>query len=170
MNDVFLVPDELILKSIYQIRGQKVMLDSDLANFYEVETRVLNQAVKRNLNRFPVDFMFQLTDEEFSELKQSETSWGGRRSLPLAFTEHGVLMLSSVLKSSIAIKVSQQIMRLFISLRNEILANKDFLNEIHLLKNRMNSQDERLDLVHEYLIQFMDQQEKVRKKIGYVQE
>lgn len=97
MNDVFLVPDELILKSIYQIRGQKVMLDSDLANFYEVETRVLNQAVKRNSTRFPIDSMFPLTEEEFSDLKQSETSWGGRRSLPLAFTEHGVLMLSSVL-------------------------------------------------------------------------
>ena len=77
-------------------------------------------------------------------------------------------MLSSVLKSSIAIKVSQQIMRLFISLRNEILANKDFLNEIHLLKNRMNTQDERLDLVQEYLILYMDQQETVREKIGYI--
>lgn len=87
--------------------------------------------------------------------------------MPLAFTEHGVLMLSSVLNSSIVIKVSQQIMRLFSSIRNEILSNKDFLHEIHLLRTTMNSQDERLDMVQEYLIQYMDRQETVRKKIGY---
>ena len=170
MNEVFLVPNELILRKIYVIRGQKVMLDSDLANFYEVESRVLNQAVKRNMGRFPGDFMFQLIESEFDDLKDNETGWGGRRSMPLAFTEHGILMLSSVLNSQIAVKVSQQIMRLFISIRNEVLSNKDFLNEIHMLKNRMNSHEERLDLVQQYLLQYVDDKEIHSKKIGYKQD
>lgn len=170
MDEVFLVPNELILKRIYVIRGNKVMLDSDLASFYEVETRVLNQAVKRNLGRFPVDFMFQLNDSEFDELKQNTTSWGGRRSMPMAFTEHGILMLSSVLSSQIAVKVSQQIIRLFISIRNEVLSNKEFINEIQHIKNRMDSQDERLNMVQQYLIQYVDKQDTVRKKIGYKQD
>jgi len=99
---------ETILPSVFVVRGVKAMLDSDLAALYDVETKVLNQAVKRNIERFPQDFMFQLTTEEFNILKSQNvtSSWGGRRTLPYAFTEHGIAMLSSVLRSKKAIKVN----------------------------------------------------------------
>jgi hypothetical protein len=103
MNELnsLMVPEEVIMSKIYLIRGQKVMLDRDLAELYGVETRRLNEQVKRNIDRFPADFMFQLNQEEFKILKSqfATSSWGGRRKLPFAFTEHGVLMLSSVLNS-----------------------------------------------------------------------
>jgi hypothetical protein len=107
-----LIPEEAIMSKIYLIRGQKVMLDNDLAELYAVETRRLNEQVKRNIDRFPGDFMFQLESVEFENLKsQFATSrWGGRRKLPYAFTEHGVLMLSSVLTSERAINVNIRIM------------------------------------------------------------
>ena len=105
------IPDETILSKILLIRGLKVMLDSDLADLYGVTTKRLNEQVKRNIYRFPDDFMFQLTESEFENLKSqfATSSWGGRRTLPYAFTEHGVLMLSSVLNSELAIKVNIQI-------------------------------------------------------------
>ena len=101
MSKEIIIPDEIISSKIYLIREQKVMLDNDLAELYQVETRRLNEQVKRNIDRFPEDFMFQLTQEEFENLKSQNatSSWGGRRKLPYAFTEHGVLMLSSVLNS-----------------------------------------------------------------------
>ncbi len=110
-----LLSEETIANKIYFIRNQKVMLDRDLAALYGIETKVLNQAVKRNMSRFPEDFMFQLTEIEFQNLKSQivTSSWGGSRKLPSAFTEHGVLMLSSVLKSDKAIQVNIQIMRIF---------------------------------------------------------
>jgi len=110
-----LVPIERIEAKILLIRGQKIMLDKDLAELYGVETKVLIQAVKRNIERFPEDFMFQLTKEEFEILRSQfvTSSWGGRRYLPYAFTEHGILMLSSVLNSERAILVNIQIMRTF---------------------------------------------------------
>jgi len=99
MSEKLIIPDEVVIKKIYYMRGQKVMLDSDLAELYGVETRVLNQQIKRNEDRFPEDFMFQLTAEEWENLmsQNGTSSWGGRRKLPNAFTEHGVLMLSNVL-------------------------------------------------------------------------
>ena len=108
MSDKLIIPDEVVASKIYYIREQKVMLDSDLAELYEVETRVLNQQVKRNLDRFPEDFMFQLSEKEWETLKSQSTapSWGGRRKAPYAFTEHGVLMLSSVLNSKKSIAVT----------------------------------------------------------------
>jgi ORF6N domain len=111
-----LIPAERIEKAILLIRGHKVMLDSDLAELYEVETFNLNKAVKRNLNRFPPDFMFQLTVQEFHNLKfqSGRSSWGGRRTPPYAFTEQGVAMLSSVLRSSRAVQVNVAIMRTFV--------------------------------------------------------
>jgi hypothetical protein len=100
-----IIPDEVLMNKIYLVRGEKVMIDNDLAELYEVETRRLNEQVQRNIDRFPEDFMFQLTQEEFSNLKSqiATSSWGGRRKLPYAFTEHGVLMLSGVLNSDRAI-------------------------------------------------------------------
>ena len=118
-----LLSEETIANKIYFIRNQKVMLDRDLAILYGIETKVLNRAVKRNMSRFPEDFMFQLTEIEFQNLKSQivTSSWGGTRKLPYAFTEHGVLMLSSVLKSDKAIQVNIQIMRIFTKVRQMLL-------------------------------------------------
>ena len=115
MSDIFIIPDETLISKIYSFRNKKVMVDSDLAELYDVETRVLNQAIKRNERRFPEDFMFELTQEEFDVLKSQNKSsnWGGRRSLPKVFTEHGILMLSSILNSDKAIDVNIQIVRIF---------------------------------------------------------
>ena len=114
---------QIIQNKIFEIRGQRVMLDFDLAELYEVETRALNQAVKRNTKRFPTDFMFQLTNKEFENLKSQSviSSWGGLRKLPYAFTEHGVTMLASVLRSDRAIEINIQIVRAFIALRQYAL-------------------------------------------------
>jgi len=133
---------EPIQNMIYEIRGYRVMLDFDLAGIYEVPTKVLNQAVKRNRRRFPSDFMFQLTNKEFTDLRsQIVTSrWGGTRYLPYAFTEHGVTMLSSVLNSEVAIDASILIVRAFVAIRNHILNTpvrevKELQNEVRELKD-----------------------------------
>src|SRR2546423_10548818 len=127
-TDLLPIPVELIARRIYRIRGQKVMLDSDLAELYQVLTKALNQAVRRNLDRFPEDFMFQLTPAEFYDLKSQivTSSWGGmRRALPYAFTEHGIAMLSGVLKSPRAIRVNIEIMRAFVKLRQMLVSNAE---------------------------------------------
>jgi hypothetical protein len=111
-----------IKSMIFEIRGYQVMLDADLARIYQVETRVMNQAVKRNIDRFPPEFMFQLTQTEYDNLISQfvTSSWGGRRKLPLAFTEHGVIMLSSVLNSKIASQINIAIVKAFIDMRRYI--------------------------------------------------
>ena len=121
---------------IYEIRGQKVMLDSDLATLYQVQTKVLNQAVKRNIKRFPSDFMFQLTKEEFLNLKSQNvtSSWGGIRKMPYVFTEQGVAMLSGLLNSDIAIAVNIKIMRAFVQIRKLSIEHKDLQEQIQELK------------------------------------
>lgn len=132
-----LVPVELIAHRIYLIRGQKVMLDSDLAELYQVPTKSLNLAVRRNQARFPLDFMFQLNEDEFRNLRfQVETSssrYGGRRYLPYAFTEHGVAMLSSVLRSSRAVQMSILIVRAFVKLREILSSNRALAAKIEKL-------------------------------------
>lgn len=142
---------------IYEIRGHKVMLDNDLARLYGVETKVLNQAVKRNVERFPEDFMFQLTQEEWEIVRvrsQIVTSpkGGGRQYLPYVFTEQGVSMLSSVLKSKQAIIVNVQIMRTFVKMRQFALENKDL--------------SERLAMVEKYLMQYAQDNNKEIEKIN----
>ena len=121
---------------IYEIRGFKVMLDSDLANLYEVETRVLNQSVKRNIERFPAHYMFQLTKEEYKNLisQNVTSSWGGVRKMPYVFTEQGVAMLSSILKSKRAIQVNIQIIDTFVKLRQLALEHKDLTQRIEDLE------------------------------------
>lgn len=121
---------------IYIIRGQKVMLDNDLAQLYHVPTKSLNLAVRRNLNRFPADFMFELTKQEYENLRfQTETSsWGGRRYLPHAFTEHGTVMLASVLNSPIAIEASIQVVKAFVRLRSILAAHKELAKKIEILE------------------------------------
>lgn len=130
---------QTIQNKIYEIRGQKVMLDRDLAEMYGVETRALNQAVKRNAERFPEDFMFQLTVHEWNDLKSQivTSSWGGIRKLPNVFTELGVAMLSSVLSSKTAIQINMGIMRAFVTIRQMITDNSP-LNRLSTLEKNFN--------------------------------
>lgn len=136
-----IIPQERIVNKILFIRGQKVILDKDIAELYGVETRILNQAVKRNGQRFPEDFMFQLTQQEFSNLISqivisSSKSYGGRRKLPLAFTEQGVAMLSSVLKSERAVQLNIAIIRVFVYLRHMIQSNSELASRIEKLESK----------------------------------
>lgn len=129
----------IIQNKIYEIRGLRIMLDLDLAELYQVETRVLNQAVKRNIKRFPADFMFQLTHEEFSNLKSQfvTSSWGGTRKMPFAFTEQGLAMLSGLLNSDVAIKVNIAIMRTFVVLRKQLYDTKQITQELETVKTKL---------------------------------
>jgi len=165
------LPEEVVLNKIYLIRDQKVMLDNDLALLYQVETKRLNEQVKRNTNRFPLDFMFQLTNNEFDNLKSqiATSSWGGSRKLPFAFTEHGVLMLSSVLNSKRAIEVNIQIMRIFTKVRQILTDNLSFKLEIEEIKKKLNNYDKNIELVFSYLDELMEKHDNPspRKQIGY---
>lgn len=166
-----IVPDELVMNKIYFIRGYKVMLDSDLAELYEVETRALNQAVSRNEERFPLDFMFELSEKEWENLKsQSVTSsWGGRRKLPSVFTEHGVLMLSSVLNSKKAIRVNIQIMRVFTRIRQMLTENTELRLAIEKLEKKTDNNSKNIEVVFQYFEELLEKKEnpKPRKLIGY---
>ncbi len=170
-NNEVSIPDEVIMTKIYSVRGQNVMLDSDLAELYEVETRRLNEQVKRNINRFPEDFMFQLTEKEFENLKSqfATSSWGGRRKLPFVFTEHGVLMLSSVLNSEKAISVNIQIMRIFTQVRQMLTDNLSVKLDIEEIKKKLENHDKNIELVFAYLDELIEKQEnpQARRKIGF---
>ena len=182
---------ELIQRKIYEIRGQKVMLDRDLATMYGVETRALNQAVKRNMERFPEDFMFQLTDEETADWKSqivmSNSIKMGLRRNPYAFTELGVAMLSSVLNSKAAIQVNMGIMRAFVAVRqiinlpsatqfvqlqNEVKELKDYLEEVFTDQNDINEDTRmQLELINQTLAELQAQRrqaEKPRNPIGFI--
>lgn len=142
-GEVAPLPAGYIERRILSIRGQQVMLDADLATLYEVETRVLVQAVKRNLERFPEDFMFQLTAEEFQALRSQSvisSGWGGRRTRPYAFTEQGVAMLSSVLRSRRAVQVNVEIMRAFVRLRRIVAEHADLARRLDELESRYDEQ------------------------------
>ncbi|MBK6340411.1 MAG: ORF6N domain-containing protein [Bacteroidetes bacterium] len=160
-----------IQHKIFEIRGQKVMLDFDLAQLYEIETKVLKQSIRRNLNRFPSDFMFELTPDEFTSLRSQivTSSWGGTRYLPFAFTEHGVTMLASILNSDKAININIQIVRAFITLRNWALNYKELADKIAQLEN---DNDKKFADIYEalnYLVseKEMETNQKERKKIGF---
>jgi hypothetical protein len=168
------IPDEAVINKIYFIRNEKIMLDSDLAELYGVKTKRLNEQVKRNIDRFPEDFMFQLTEPEFENLKSqiATSGWGGRRTLPYAFTEHGVLMLSSVLNSDSAIKVNIQIMRIYTKIRNMLATHQDLLLKFEQFQTKLADHNDKIMLIFEYLKQFEEsrQQEielKNRPRIGY---
>ena len=173
MTEQMIIPDERLLTKIYLIRGQKVMLDRDLAELYGVETKRLKEQVKRNIKRFPGDFMFEMNESELkilrSQFATSSQKWGGSRYLPMAFTEHGVLMLSSVLSSERAIEVNIRIMRLFNQMREMIRSHKDLVTELESLRDKINSQDERIELVFDYLTKLVTKQETEpeRVKIGF---
>lgn len=180
---------ELIQSKIYEIRGQRVMLDFDLATLYQVETRVLNQAVKRNMKRFPSDFMFQLTSDEWAILKSQFviSSWGGTRKLPFAFTEQGLAMLSGVLNSDIAIQVNINIMRAFVAVRQmlvnppvdrlgniekEVKELKEYIEEVCADYNDINDDTRmQLDLINQTLAELQAQKKienKPRNPIGFI--
>lgn len=149
MDDQSLLSEETISNKIYFIRGQKVMLDFDLASLYEVETRRLNEQVKRNISRFPSDFMFQLTEIELENLMSqiATSSWGGIRKLPFAFTEHGVLMLSSVLKSDKSLQTNIQIMRIFTKVRQMLLDTTEIKVDILRIQKKLENHDKNIELV-----------------------
>ena len=167
-----IIPAERIAQQIVILRGQKVMLDSDLAVLYGVETRALNQAVRRNPDRFPEDFMFRLAAEEVALLRSqsvisSEGHGGRRRSLPLAFTEQGVAMLSSVLRSPRAVQVNIEIMRAFVRLRELLATHKDLARRLEGLEDRIQEHDLQLGEVFEAIRQLLLPPAKPRAKIGF---
>ena len=166
------ISENLVANKIYLIRDKRVMLDKDLAELYEVETRVLNQAVSRNMERFPEAFMFQLNQQEFEILKSQfvTSSWGGTRKLPFAFTEQGVAMLSSVLRSKKAIQVNIQIMMVFTKVREMLVDTLSLKLDIEELKRKLENQDKNIELVFNYLDELMEKQEnpKPRKQIGFI--
>ena len=162
-----LIPLEYIEKRILLLRGEKVLLDADLADLYGIETKVLVQAVKRQRDRFPDDFMFQLSVEEFADLRsQSVTSsgWGGRRYPPYAFTEQGVAMLSSVLNSPRAIRVNIEIMRAFVRLRRMIYSHRELAAKLAVLERKYDSQ---FKAIFDLLKKLTSPSGKERKPIGF---
>ena len=164
------ITEEKILNKIYYIRGHKVMLDQDLAELYQVPTKRLNEQVKRNIGRFPDDFMFQLTEEEFENLRSqfATSSWGGRRVAPYAFTEHGVLMLSSVLNSERAINVNIQIMRIYTKMREMLMTNQEILLKLEQLERQTSQNTEDIQVVFAHLKQLLTPPEQTnRQRIGF---
>lgn len=166
------ISQEVITSKIYLIREKKVMLDRDLAALYQVETKVLKQQVRRNLDRFPEDFMFELTKDEFDNLRSHfvTSSWGGQRYLPFAFTEQGVAMLSSVLNSDIAIKVNIQIIRTFTKIRETLSTHKDILLKLEKIERRVDNHDENISALFSYLKALIKENDTPRRLIGFKSE
>lgn len=166
---IALVPQEVIEGKILLIRNKKVMLDKDLAKLYEVETKYLKQQVNRNIERFPDDFMFQLTRNEFNNLRSqiATSSWGGTRYLPYVFTEQGVAMLSSVLSSKKAIIVNIQIIRTFTKLREMMLSYKELQKKIETMEKRHEKHDQNFQLVFKAIKEMLNQPVEKRSKIGF---
>ncbi len=165
------IPVERIEKAILLIRGQRVMLDSGLAELYGVTTKRRNEQVRRNASRFPADFMFQLDEKETSALRSqfatSKKGRGGRRYLPYVFTGQGVAMLSSVLKSERAIEVNIAIMRVFVRLREMMATQKELALKLRELEGRIQDHDEQIVAIFEAIRQLMTPPEKPRKRIGF---
>jgi len=158
---------EMIELRIYLIRGRKVMLDSDLAEIYGVTTKRLNEQVKRNRDRFPEDFMFQFTAEETEELLRSQIATASKRNVrfrPYAFTEHGAVMLASVLNSSIAVAASIQVVRAFIGLRSLLAAHKELAQKIAAMEKRY---DSRFKIVFEVIRQLLEPPPQPKRRIGF---
>jgi hypothetical protein len=161
---------ETIAQRIHWVRGHKIMLDADLASLYNVQTRALVQAVKRNERRFPQDFMFQLTDDEWTALRsQSVTSngRGGRRYAPYAFTEHGALMLSSVLNSETAAEIGIIVVRTFVQLREILSTHKDLAAKLETLERKLGSHDQAIASIIDAIRQLMTPQAQSKRSIGF---
>jgi hypothetical protein len=171
-----MIPDEIIINKIYLVRGQKVMIDRDLAELYGVETKRLKEAVKRNIERFPEDFMFEMTKEEFanwrSQFATSKSDMLGLRYAPFCFTNLGVPQLSTVLKSKRAIMVNLQVMRVFNKMQEILLTHKDILLKLEQLMKNDTEQDKKIMLIFEYLKQLEETKQQQseqaqRKQIGF---
>ena len=174
INPPIKIPEEVLTEIIYVVRERKVMLDHDLAKLYGVETKRLKEQVRRNLDRFPDDFMFELSNEEFACLRSqfATSSWGGARFKPMAFSELGVAMLSSVLNSKRAILINIQIMRAFARMRKLLTSNVELLKKLEDLEKKDDEQDEKIMIILKYLkkLEHVQQQklkDRHRKPIGY---
>jgi len=167
-----MITNERVINKIYLVRGHKILLDKDLAELYGVTTANLNLAVRRNIDRFPGDFMFRLTIEEFQHLIlqfaiSKKASRGGTRYTPYAFTEQGVAMLSSVLKSETAIRVNIQIIRVFTKMRELLFTHKDILLQMEKIEKKLASHDKDIILIFQYLKKLLDPPQLPRKRIGF---
>jgi hypothetical protein len=168
-----IVTDEVLINKIYLIRGQKVMLDSDLALLYQVQTKVLKQSVKRNIELFPDHFMFELTEVEYESLRSqtvtSKVGRGGARYLPMVFSEYGVLQLSNVLRSGIARQMSIRIIEVFVRLRKMLNENAELRKSFEKLEKRTENNSKNIELVFQYLEELTQKKEDElpRKRIGY---
>jgi len=171
-----IVPDEIVMTKIYVIRGMKVMMDRDLAELYGVKTKRLKEQVRRNIDRFPKDFMFEMTKQELtdwrSQFATSNSEKMGIRVPPFVFTEHGVLMLSSVLNSDQAIKTNIQIVRIFTKMREVLLTHKDLITKIENIERNIEGQGHEIKVLFGYLKELMEEKEQKieqesRKRIGY---
>lgn len=172
-EDNLILPDEVVITKIFVVRGQKVMIDRDLAELYGVETKRMKEAVRRNIDRFPEDFMFEMTKEEFSnwrtQFATSNSDKKGLRYAPFCFTEQGVTMLSCVLNSQRAIKINIQVVRIFTKIREALTDNLSLRIEIEEIKKKLVNQDKSIELVFSYLDELIEKQEnpKPRKQIGF---
>lgn len=166
-----IVPQEVLMSKIYLLRGEKVMLDRDLAELYQVTTGNLNKSVQRNLKRFPSDFMFQMNQDEFKNLifQNGTSSWGGTRKPPFAFTEQGIAMLSGILNSDRAISVNIQIMRVFIRIRQQLIDNTELRLTVEEIRKKSDNNSKNFELVFQYLDELLEKKEKPAqiKQIGY---
>lgn len=174
-KETSIIPYEIVVSKIYLMRNHKVMLDRDLAELYGVETKQLKRQVKRNISRFPEDFMFEMTKEELENWRsQFGTSNSadkmGLRYAPFVFTELGIAMLSSVLNSKTAIEVNIQIIRIFTKMREMLLTHKDILLKLEQLERKVGDHNEDIQLIFEYLKQLLNPPQPPRRKIGFIQE
>ena len=165
------VPDEVIVSRIHMIRGQKVMIDRDLSELYGVETRALKQAVRRNIKRFPSDFMFEMNKKEFKQWRKENVTEledkHGLRYAPFCFTEQGVTMLACILNSNTAIAVNIKIIRIFTKLREMVLTHKDILLKLEQLERKVVRQDDDIRLIFDYLKELLNPKTEPMRKIGF---
>ena len=166
------MPIEIIEKKIYLIRNQRVMLDSDIAELYGVTTKRFNEQVKRNIERFPEDFMFKLTDEEYkilrSQFATSNIIHGGRRYTPYVFTEHGAIMAATILNSSKAVEMSIFVVRAFVKLREITSGNKELAQKLNELEKKYEKHDKDIKVIIDAIRQLMTPPEKTKRKIGFI--
>ena len=179
MSSEVSIPGEVIISKIFEIREQKVMLDRDLAELYGVDTKVLKQAVRRNINRFPEDFMFEMNQQEFeawrSQFVTSREDKQGLRYAPFCFTEQGVTMLSCILKSDRAIEVNIKVIRVFVQLRKMIMTHKDLILKVEKIEQQMDGQGHEIKVLFDYIKRLIEDKEETeaqqsRKLIGFRKE
>lgn len=170
-KDTALVPVERITNSILILRGHKVLLDADLAALYGVETRRLNEQVRRNRERFPGDFIFELTAGEFANLKSqfATSSWGGRRKQPIAFTEHGAIMAATILNSPRAVEMTIYVVRAFVQLREMLTSNKEVAQKLAELERKLATHDQAITGIIKTIRELMNPPEPKKRPIGFVE-